>query len=144
MKRLADIREQPLSVDECYDAVLLPSAGGISLFVGVVRNENQGKSVTRLEYQAYASMARKELSALMEEIEGEIEGLRLACTHRVGSLAVGDKAVVCAASAPHRAEAIEGCRRLIDRLKQRIPIWKREHAEDGPHWVGWQDVRSGG
>ncbi len=137
-----DVREQPLSIDECHDAVLRPGAGGVVLFVGVVRDENLGKGVTRLEYEAYEGMAKKELSAVAEEIEREIPGVRLACTHRVGSLQVGDKAVVCAASAPHRAEAFAACRLLIDRLKARVPVWKREFAEDGPHWVGWKDVRS--
>lgn len=143
MKRLFSIREEALSLDECFDAVLRPGAGGLALFVGVVRDENLGKSVTLLEYQAYAAMAHRELLALAQQIEEEIPGVTLACTHRVGALKVGDKAVVCAASAPHRAEAFDGCRRLIDRLKDRVPIWKREHAEDGPHWVDWVDVRSG-
>lgn len=143
MKRLFEIRETALSLDECHDAVARPGAGGVSLFVGVVRDENLGKSVTLLEYQSYAAMAKKELRALAEEIEAEMPGVTLACTHRVGPLGVGDKAVVCAASAPHRGEAFTACRLLIDRLKLRVPIWKREHAADGPHWVDWVDVRSG-
>jgi len=67
--------------------------------------------------------------------------VRLAAFHRVGSLGVGEVAVVCAASAPHRDEAFRACRLMIDRLKERVPIWKREHGPDGPHWVGWQDAR---
>ena len=102
MKKLFEIRETPLSIDECHDAVLRPGAGGIALFVGTVRDENDGKSVTELEYEAYAGMATKELIALAEEIEAEMPGVCLACTHRVGRLEVGDKAVVCAASAPDR------------------------------------------
>ena len=68
-------------------------------------------------------------------------GVRVFATHRVGSLAVGDVAVVCAASAPHRGEAFRACRELIDRVKARLPIWKREHGPDGPYWVGWEDAR---
>jgi molybdopterin synthase catalytic subunit len=144
MKRLLEIRAEPLGLDECYRAVSRPEAGGIALFVGVVRDHNAGERVSRLEYQAYASMAEKELTRLADEIEAELPGCRLACLHRTGDLAVGDLAVVCAASAPHRDEAFAACRLLIDRLKARVPIWKREHGEHGPSWIGWQDVRSGG
>lgn len=144
MKRLFELREAPLSLDECYAAVVRPETGGVALFVGTVRNENQGQDVTLLEYQAYAGMAQKELLALALEIETEIPGTRLACLHRTGSLGVGDIAVICAASAPHRGEAFTACRELIDRLKARVPIWKREHGEQGPYWIGWQDVRAGG
>ena len=88
-------------------------------------------------------MAQKELVAIADEIEREIPGTRLACLHRIGSLSVGDVAVICAAAAPHRGEAFRACQELIDRLKARVPIWKREHGAKGPHWVGWQDVRTG-
>jgi molybdopterin synthase catalytic subunit len=132
-----EIREQPLSLDECFAAVSHPSAGGVALFIGVVRDHSGGRAVTRLEYQAYASMAERELKAIAAEIRAEIPGVRLACQHRVGDLKVGDLAVVCAASAPHRGEAFAACRALIDRLKERVPVWKREHDETGPHWVGF-------
>lgn len=143
-KRLFEVRDIELSLDECYRAVVRPETGGITLFIGTVRNHNQGEHVTRLEYQAYAAMAQKELGAIADEIEREQPGTTLACLHRVGSLAVGDIAVICAASAPHRAESFAACRELIERLKARVPIWKREHGEHGPHWLGWQDVRIGG
>lgn len=141
--RLLEIREAPLSLDECFTAVMSPEIGGVALFVGTVRNHNQGHDVSLLEYQAYATMAQKELVQIADEIEREVSGVRLACLHRVGALAVGDIAVICAAGAPHRAEAFQGCRELIERLKARVPIWKREHDAQGPHWVGWQDVRLG-
>jgi molybdopterin synthase catalytic subunit len=141
VKRLFELRETPLSLDECFGAVLRPETGGVALFVGTVRNHNQGQDVTRLEYQAYAAMAEKELAGIATEIERELPGTTLACLHRTGSLAVGDIAVICAASAPHRGEAFSACRELIDRLKARVPIWKREHGEQGPYWIGWQDVR---
>jgi molybdopterin synthase catalytic subunit len=142
VKRLFELREGPLSLDECFAAVQRPDAGGVVLFVGTVRNQNQGQDVTRLEYQAYPSMAQKELGEIAGEIERERPGTTLACLHRTGTLAVGDIAVICAASAPHRGEAFAACRELIDRLKARVPIWKREHGESGPYWIGWQDVRS--
>ena len=144
MTRLLALRETPLSLDECFAAVITAEAGGVALFVGTVRNHNQGQDVTLLEYQAYSAMAEKELVGIAAEIEGELPGTRLACLHRTGALRVGDIAVICAASAPHRGEAFEACRQLIDRLKARVPIWKREHGEQGPYWIGWQDVRSGG
>lgn len=143
MKRLLELRETPLSLDECYAAVLTPETGGVALFIGTVRNHNQGQDVSLLEYQAYAAMAEKELTAIADEIERELPGTRLACLHRTGALRVGDIAVICAAAAPHRGEAFTACRELIDRLKARVPIWKREHGDGGPYWIGWQDVRSG-
>ena len=80
---------------------------------------------------------------IAEEIEREIPGVKLAALHRIGSLAVGDLAVVCAAGAVHRGEAFRACRALIDRIKHRVPVWKREHGPDGPYWVGWEDARCG-
>jgi molybdopterin synthase catalytic subunit len=142
-QRLFELREAPLSLDECYAAVQRPEAGGVTLFVGTVRNTNQGNDVALLEYQAYVPMAQKELLALALEIEAELPGTRLACLHRTGALKVGDIAVICAASAAHRGDAFSACRELIDRLKARVPIWKREHGDQGPYWIGWQDVRSG-
>jgi len=138
---LFEIRETELSVAEVVAAVARPEAGGISLFVGTVRSDDGGKPVTLLEYQAYASMAAKEMARIGTEIALEVAGVELAVLHRVGSLKVGDVAVVCAASAPHRGEAFDACRLLIDRIKARVPIWKREHGPSGPYWVGWEDAR---
>ena len=138
---LFEIQERELSVAEVIAAVTRPEAGGISLFVGTVRSDNAGRAVTLLEYQAYASMAVKEMARIGAEISAEIAGVELAVLHRVGSLTVGQIAVVCAASAPHRGEAFSACRLLIDRIKARVPIWKREHGPSGPYWVGWEDAR---
>jgi molybdopterin synthase catalytic subunit len=138
---LRHIRAEPLSVDECVRAVAHASAGGIDVFIGAVRDSNDGRAVTVLEYEAYLSMAEKEMARIAVEIENEIPGVRLAVLHRVGRLVVGDVAVVCAASAPHRQQAFDACRALIDRIKARVPIWKREHGPDGPYWVGWEDAR---
>lgn len=137
------LRDAAITVDECVAAVAHASAGGIDVFVGVVRDENEGRNVTLLEYEAYGSMAEKEMRRIADEITTEIPGVRLAVLHRVGSLKVGDLAVVCAASAPHRDEAFRACRALIDRIKHRVPIWKREHGPEGPHWIGWEDARCG-
>jgi molybdopterin synthase catalytic subunit len=137
------IRTEKLSLDELIAEVSHPGAGGVVTFLGVVRDENEGRAVTLLEYEAYGSMAEAELLRVMDEIRAEIPGVRVAATHRVGALYVGDAAVACAASAPHRGEAFRACRELIDRIKARLPIWKREHGPDGPYWVGWEDARCG-
>ena len=137
----ADIRETPLSVDETLALVRRPGAGGLATFLGVVRDESDGRAVTKLEYSAYVSMAKREMEKIALEIEAEMDGVRVAAMHRVGLLDVGDAAVVCAASAPHRAEAFKACRALIDRIKERVPVWKREIGPDGVAWVGWEDAR---
>jgi len=135
------LSNEPLSLDAVTALVSHPGAGAIATFVGAVRDENDGHAVTLLEYEAYDSMARAEMGRIVAEIEAELPGVRVAVHHRVGALSVGAVAVVCAASAPHRAEAFRACRLLIDRVKARVPIWKREHGPDGPYWVGWQDAR---
>jgi molybdopterin synthase catalytic subunit len=139
----AELRRTPLGVEEVVAAVLHPGAGAVDVFIGVVRDRSDGRAVTRLDYEAYATMAEAEMVRIGEEVEGETPGIRLAVQHRVGSLAVGDSAIVCAASAPHRAEAFLACRALVDRIKARVPIWKREHGPDGSAWVGWVDARCG-
>lgn len=138
---LIELSDTPLSVDAAVRAVAHAGAGGSAVFIGSVRDENEGLPIALLEYEAYESMALKEMRAIADEIAGEIPGVRLAVLHRVGRLEVGDLAVVCAASAPHRGEAFRACRLLIDRIKERVPIWKREHGPDGPYWVGFKDAR---
>ena len=141
MTERIDLREAPLSLDEAVAHVSRPGAGGIATFVGVVRDESDGRAVTRLDYSAYGAMAKREMLKIAEELEGELEGVRVSAIHRIGSLTVGDAAIVCAASAPHRGEAFKACRELIDRIKARVPIWKREYGPDGAAWVGWVDAR---
>ena len=136
-----DLRETALSLDEAIAHVSRPGAGGIVTFLGVVRDESDGRAVTRLDYSAYTAMAKREMQKIADEIEREIDGVRLSAIHRIGSLVVGDAAIVCAASAPHRGEAFRACRELIDRIKSRVPIWKREYGADGAAWVGWVDAR---
>jgi len=139
----ARIRHEALSLDEAVLAVSHAAAGAVATFSGVVRDHSDGRPVTLLEYEAYGTMAEAELARLLIELTEELPGVRVFSAHRVGSLRVGDVAVVCAASAPHREEAFRACRLLIDRIKSRLPIWKREHGPDGPYWVGWADARCG-
>lgn len=127
---------EPLSLDRCLAAVTGPEVGGVCTFTGLVRRHSRGVTVECLEYEAYAGMAEKVMRALVDEIEAEVPGARLAVEHRVGTLAIGDAAVVIVAAAPHRAEAFTACRAMIDRLKDRVPIWKKELGSDGAVWVG--------
>lgn len=124
------------STDRCVAAVHTIDMGAMVTFTGVVRRHNRGLEVERLEYEAYTEMAEKVMQALCDEIEAELPGCRLAVEHRVGTLAVGDVAVAIAAAAPHRAEAFDACRAMIDRLKERVPIWKKETTPDGSEWIG--------
>jgi molybdopterin synthase catalytic subunit len=135
-RRHVELTERPLSLDRCIDAVRGAGMGGIVTFTGMVRLHSRGTTIDHLEYEAYAPMAVKVMTQLCDEIEAEIPGTRLAVEHRVGHLAIGDVAVVIAAAAPHRAEAFAACRAMIDRLKDRVPIWKKEISVDGAEWVG--------
>ena len=138
---LVDLRETAISAEEVIAAVSHERAGAIVPFLGVVRSRNEGRDVTRLDYEAYAPMAIAEMRRVAEEIIAREPGVRLAVIHRVGSLTVGDIAVACAASAEHRGEAFRAAEALIDGIKARAPIWKREYGEDGAVWVGWVDAR---
>jgi len=133
--RLADVRETPLSLDEVYAAVSDPAAGGITLFIGTVRDHDQGREVAQLGYSSHPT-AVAQLEAVAARIAAEVDVVALAAVHRVGDLAVGDIAVVVAASAAHRAQAFEACRRLIDELKTDVPVWKHQSFVAGDsEWV---------
>jgi molybdopterin synthase catalytic subunit len=141
---LVALRDAPPSIDEAVVSVTHPGAGAVCVFLGVVRDESAGRPVVRLDYEAYEAMAVAEMKRIVDELLAEIPETRVAVVHRTGSLRVGDLAVVCAASAPHRDEAYRACRALIDRVKARVPIWKREHGPEGAYWVGWEDARCDG
>ncbi|HET8569065.1 MAG TPA: molybdopterin converting factor subunit 1 [Candidatus Limnocylindria bacterium] len=123
-----------LSVDDALAAVRSDSAGGYVVFIGSVRETNRGKRVTHLEYEAYAEMAEAKMREIASRLERET-GARVAMHHRVGDLAVGDVAVIVAAAAPHRDAAFTAARRGIDELKVHVPIWKKEHTDDGAVWI---------
>ncbi len=135
------ISKEPLSVDAVTRAVAHPGAGAVVLFLGVVRDESEGRRVLRLDYTAYEPMAVAEMTRILDQLAIEFPGVRLAVAHRVGELVVGDLAIVCAASSKHRPAAFTASRAIIDRIKAEVPIWKREHGEDGAVWVGWVDAR---
>lgn len=130
------IVERALDAAVLQAAVAAPNAGAIALFVGVVRDENGGRVVNGIEYTAYSGMATRELEAVAREAVERFGGVRIAVEHRIGSLAVGDASVVVAVAHAHRLSALEACRFVIEQLKQRVPIWKREHYVDGTReWV---------
>ena len=134
--RLIAVRESELSVDEVRAAVADPAAGGIALFAGTVRDTDHDQGVTGLSYSAHPSAAA-ELRRVAEAIAGKYPVIGIAAVHRVGDLAIGDLAVVLAVSCPHRAEAFDACRDLIDILKASVPIWKHQRFDDGTaEWVG--------
>jgi molybdopterin synthase catalytic subunit len=134
--RHASLCQEIPSLERVIAAVSGPDCGAVVTFVGVVRKHSRGREVVRLEYEAYTEMVEKVFRDLCSELERELRGVRVAIEHRVGTLAVGDVAVVIAASGPHRAEAFQACRAAIDRLKERAPIWKKEVGPSGEEWVG--------
>lgn len=136
---LAEVREAPLSIDEVVAKVRHPSAGAIVIFLGTVRDHADGQAVARLDYEAYVELANKEMRRIVEQLTAEHPGTRVAVTHRVGALAIGDTAVVVAASAAHREQAFAVCRLAIDRIKATVPIWKKEWSpEGGALWVNFE------
>ncbi len=113
-----------------------PSDGGVCVFLGVVRDNHAGRETRSIEYQAYGSMAESEMGKIARAVEREWPDARVAIRHRVGLLAVGEASVAVVASAPHRAEAFAACRAAIDRIKETVPIWKKEFHPDGSsEWV---------
>ena len=134
--RLVGVRETALSVDEVRAAVADPGAGGIALFAGAVRDNDHDQSVLGLSYTAHPT-AEAELLRICEEIAEKFDVTAIAAVHRTGDLDIGDLAVVAAVSCPHRAEAFEACRALIDELKASVPIWKHQRFANGTtEWVG--------
>ncbi len=129
----------PLDPARSIAAVMTPASGGIGVFVGVVRETNEGMAVAEIDYTAYEEMALKEIRGVIAEARATWPLHRVAVEHSTGRLRVGDASVVVAVSAEHRAEAIEACRYVIDGLKERAPIWKQEFGPDGTRWVNLEE-----
>jgi molybdopterin synthase catalytic subunit len=110
--------------------------GALCLFVGVVRNENEGRRTESIEYEAYGAMAESEMERIAKDLAREFPAVKIRMAHRVGRLAVGEASVAIAAVSPHRAEAFAACRAAIDRIKTTVPIWKKEfHPNGSSEWV---------
>ncbi|KPN95401.1 molybdenum cofactor biosynthesis protein MoaE [Lysinibacillus sp. ZYM-1] len=133
-----EIIDKPIDVEEVRHKVLNRNAGAITLFIGTVREITQGKKTLYLEYQAYPAMAIKMFEQIAQEIKQQWPDATIAITHRVGRLDITDIAVVIAVSSPHRKVAYLANEYAIDRIKQIVPIWKKEHWEDGTEWIGDQ------
>ncbi len=133
--RRCTISDTPLDEAEVCARVEGPDAGGVVSFVGRVRNRARGHAIEHLEYEAYPTMAEKEMEKIADAAAERWPGTRVAIAHRIGRLEIGDAAVVVVAASAHRAEAFEACRFAIDTLKETVPIWKREVATDGAYWV---------
>lgn len=130
---------EPLSPDAIAAEVDDPGAGGIVIFSGVVRNETGGRPVKVLEYEAHAPMAEAKMREIGEAVRAQWGGVkRVAILHRIGRLEIGESSVLIAVSAAHRQDAFDACRYAIDTLKRTVPVWKKEHFEDGEVWVGLQ------
>lgn len=125
----------PIDVAAVEAAVTSPANGAILVFSGVVRDNNRGKGVIGLHYEAYEPMALAELGRIAAELTARWPDTRLAVVHRVGDVAMGEPSVVIAVGSPHRAAAYEASRYVIDELKARVPVWKQERYADGTAWI---------
>ncbi len=129
------LTKDPIDIAEVIAAARNDEAGAIDVFIGTVRNQTQNKAVVKLDFEAYGPMAMKELTKIADQAKSKWPVTGLAIVHRIGVLAIGDIPVAIAVSTPHRKEAFEACRFIIDTLKQTVPIWKKEVFEDGETWV---------
>ena len=132
---LIEIRPGPLDASEMTAFVQTPASGGIGVFVGVVRETNEGNRVAEMDYTAFDEMALKEMRAVVAEARARWSLHRVAVVHSTGRLRVGDASVVVAVSSTHRGEALDACRAIIDGVKERAPIWKQEFGPDGTRWI---------
>ncbi len=128
----AELVDGPIDVDQVAASVAGPSRGAVVLFLGTVRDHHAGRSVGRLTYSAYRSMAEEGLRRIVDDLEASAPGLKAAIVHRLGEVPVGEASVAIAVGSPHRAAAYEASRTALERLKTEIPIWKREHYTEGP------------
>jgi MoaE-MoaD fusion protein len=138
---LFEVTGVPLDARRLEAAVTHKSAGAICTFTGVVRDSSRGRSVTHLEYEAYGEMAIAQMRKIGDEIAERWPEARVAMAHRTGRLEIGEASVVVSVSCPHRAEAIAACKWGIDRLKESVPIWKKEHAADGTYWIEGDEAK---
>jgi len=134
--RLIRVTADPLDAREAEQAVRDPGCGAVITFTGEVRDTARGEDVTALDYEAYAEAAERMMATIADEIEREFGVDRIAIVHRVGLLTPGEASVVISVASPHRDEAFKAARHAIERLKQIVPIWKKEHYADGATWIG--------
>ena len=129
------VTADPLDIKPLIALVGADGDGAVVTFAGLVRNHNQGREVRFLEYEAYEPLAVRALQRIVDEAKGFWPDARLAAHHRIGRLEIGEASIVVAAASSHRADAFGACRYMIERVKQIVPIWKREHFEGGDVWL---------
>ncbi len=132
------VTDKPINLQELVDCVTDPEAGAIATFIGTTRNNNEGRKVIALDYEAYPEMAEKELTRLGEEERRKWQICRMAIVHRVGPVQITEPSVMIAVSAAHREAAFAACRFAIEEIKRTVPIWKKEVYEGGEIWIGTQ------
>ncbi len=132
------LTDYPIDAATLVKRVMRSSDGAYVLFEGVVRNHHEGKAVESIFYDAYRPMAEKEIAKIVDEVRSAYPDVAVDVVHRLGQLVVGDSSIAIVAASPHRAEAFEACRMMIDRIKETVPIWKKERGPGGEEWVGWQ------
>ena len=132
------VTDKPINLQELVDCVTDPEAGAVATFIGITRNNNKGRKVIALDYEAYPEMAEKELTRLSEEARTKWQICRMAIVHRVGPVQITEPSVVIAVSAAHREAAFAACRFAIEEIKKTVPIWKKEVYEGGEIWIGTQ------
>ena len=130
------VTTEPLDVQQVHDLVKRPTDGAVVTFDGIVRNNFDGRQVRYLEYEAYAAMAEKKMADIAAEVQSKFAVGDVAMVHRIGRLEIGESSILIAVAAPHRQPAFEACAYAMDRVKQDVPVWKKEFFADGEsHWV---------
>jgi molybdopterin synthase catalytic subunit len=132
------LTDAPIDAPTLVRSVMRDSDGAYVLFEGVVRNHHEGRAVESIFYESYRPMAEKEIDAIVRDITASFPDVALVVVHRLGRLVVGESSIAIIAASPHRAEAFAASRMAIDRIKETVPIWKKERGPDGEEWVGWQ------
>jgi molybdopterin synthase catalytic subunit len=134
-RAICRITTDPIDAQTLIAAVQTPADGAVCVFYGVVREDSRDKKVRWLEYDAYPEMAEKKMREILDEVARKWPEQRAAIVHRIGRLEIGEASVIIAVGSPHRGESFEACRYVIDRVKQEVPIWKKEVFTDGEAWV---------
>jgi MoaE-MoaD fusion protein len=130
------LSEEPLSIERVVDEVRAEEAGAIATFAGTTRIHSRGRTVTHLDYEAYAGMAEQVMHEIATTLGRRYELSAVAIHHRIGRVGIGETSVVIAVSAPHRQDALAACKDAIDELKERVPLWKKEVYDGGEEWIG--------
>jgi molybdopterin synthase catalytic subunit len=138
---MIEITTQPLDPERITSLVRNDTNGAVATFLGTTRNNFQGKRVLKLEYEAFEEMALKKLEEIRQEMMAEFGIEDVAISHRIGPVDIGQISLVVAVASPHRKEAFFACHKAVDRLKETVPIWKKEVYEDGSRWVACEDLQ---